>query len=102
MADGSCPKQLKRKFRARPKWGGNPGPSWEPRRDKQKRAKEIPHIATRSRSYNDAAVERHEEGVKRGVVRTAAIAAFFNRIWERLKPKFTLPPVPSEYRVEVE
>lgn len=101
MVDGSSPKQLRRKFRARPKWGGRPGPSWQPKYDKQRKAKEIPRIVTRSRSYNNAAVERHEKGVKRGVVRTANIAGFFNRIWERLKPKFTPPPAPSEYRIEV-
>ena len=104
MVDGSSPKQLRRKFRARPKWGGRPGPSWQPKYDKQRKAKEIPHIiATRSRSYNNAAVERHEDGIKQGAVRTAGIAAFFNRIWERLKPnKFALPPAPSEYRIEVQ
>jgi len=106
MVDGSSPKQLRRKFRARPKWGGRPGPSWQPKYDKQRKAKEIPHIATRSRSYNNAAVERHEDGVTRGLVQAAGIAAFFNRIfnriWERLKPKFTLPPAPSEYRIEVQ
>ena len=104
MVDGSSPKQLRRKFRARPKWGGRPGASWEPRDEKQAKRREFPRAFSRSaqNAHSAAAIERREDAAVKSASTGLAIGVFLDNLVRRLRPQFKQEKPPQEYKVEVQ
>ena len=104
MALGSSRTPHKSRFRARPRWGGRPGASWEPRDEKQATRRELPRAFSRSaqNAHSAAAVERREDSAIKSASTGLAIGAFLDNLVQRLRPQFTQEKPPQEYKVEVQ
>jgi hypothetical protein len=103
MALGFYRTHRKSKYRRRPKWGGRPGPTWDPRNDKQAKRRAIPRAfaARAQHAHSAAAVDRRADAALRSAKKANKIGAFFGHLVRKLQPQFKPDPPPAAYRVEI-